>query len=337
MPVDVSKDARNIHSKQDVSRLPKYPFGPVFEAAAIMNPDIRFDDVHIIVTRNALRKLFDLCKGNRPQDFRVDLRLVHNTLLIERREASASFLTRGSTESGWGRSFEKTFTRFPPGWEDSACHERVLRYCLGDLDCVVRFEVDACYNESDEQLASALDDLSLASNRDAAHVVRQMGNRCADSRPSDLQTIRDQLSDREATLKAGMDHTTAAELKSGTKFKPAGQSMPQLWFGRTRWRISGRHTDGTFTEVKKQDVGADFEEWEGRNQTHLRKLVTVLSQLRDIVKKNGGRNCFAVYERKPVAQTIRVFESSGNGQALSTAIIDAFWSSGETTAESTLG
>src|SRR3954468_22381993 len=46
---------------------------------------------------------------------------------------------------GWGYSFERTFTKYPPGLEGSTSHDRLLRYPIGELSCVVGFEVDACY------------------------------------------------------------------------------------------------------------------------------------------------------------------------------------------------
>ncbi len=53
--------------------------------------------------------------------------------------------------SGWGRNFERTFTKFPPGSGESTGHHRVLRYPLGDLNCVVRFEVDAIHEKEPEE------------------------------------------------------------------------------------------------------------------------------------------------------------------------------------------
>lgn len=218
-----------------------------------MNPDFRFDDVDIVVNRNSLRKLLDLCGGRVAESFRVNLLLIHSSLFIERCEKSARQLVKGSQNSGWGRNFERTFTDIPLGVEDSTGHHRALRYPLGNLNCVVRFEVDACYEINEmkgedkaeeptqgadaESVALMLDELSIGG---FAQKTAARG-----------QTTR---TTGQARLPS---QSTAAEIKTSVKPKPPGAYLPQLWFGRTPWLIIGYHTDGVFREVKSLMPGLD--------------------------------------------------------------------------------
>ena len=109
-----------------------------------MHPEFRFDNVDVVVNRNSLRKLFNFCCGRSQQGFRLNLMLVHNSLFVERCEGNDSRLT-GDFQTGWGRNFERQFTKLPSGEEESTSHHHVLEYPLGNLRCVVQFEVDACY------------------------------------------------------------------------------------------------------------------------------------------------------------------------------------------------
>ncbi|KAF2182273.1 hypothetical protein K469DRAFT_790384 [Zopfia rhizophila CBS 207.26] len=55
-------------------------------------------------------------------------------------------MIHGSVNSGYGHNFEKAFTKDMEGLEESG-HHRVIRYYMGDFNCVVRFEVDAYYDD----------------------------------------------------------------------------------------------------------------------------------------------------------------------------------------------
>ena len=88
-----------------------------FQAVEIIRPSFRFDDVDAVVNRNSLRKLLDFCHGRSQDSFRINLHIVHNTLIIEKCEKNAKEMVRGSVESGFGHNFERTFTQLPSGWK----------------------------------------------------------------------------------------------------------------------------------------------------------------------------------------------------------------------------
>ena len=100
--------------------------------------------------------------------------------------------------------------------------------------------------------------------------------------------------------------STAAEIKTSVKPKPLGAYLPQLWFGRTPWLIIGYHTNGIFTEVKVTDARARFIDWENKHQTKLLKLVSLLTELREVVRKHPGGNCIAIC-KKGFPLAIKIF------------------------------
>lgn len=108
----------------------------------IQRPECRFDSIDCLVNRNSLRKLLDFCSASRiRKDFRLNLSVVSNTLIIERCEKITVERLRGSVDSGYGHNFERAFTKYPKDLENSTSHHRVLQYKLGDLKMAVRFEV----------------------------------------------------------------------------------------------------------------------------------------------------------------------------------------------------
>lgn len=162
----------------------------------------------------------------------------------------------------------------------------------------MRFEVDACYTGGRDQhidIAARIGDAS----EPAAH---------------------------DDTENRVMPQTTAAEIKSTQTPKSPNKYLAQLWFGRTPWLLTGRHTGGRFDSVDVFDASSRFCQWETANQEKLRKLATVLEQLRCAVKANSGRNCIAVCEKAAGPKMIEILASKMTGDALPIEIIDRFWS-----------
>lgn len=316
LPIELPKDKR-VSSEDAAPHIPDFPFKPLFRATADMNPSFRFDDVDVLVSRNSLRKLlqFSAGKQKRLASFRIDLHLIDGTLVMERCEKDAHRMVSGDGHYGWGKSFESAFTKYPTGLEDSTAHHRALRYQLGELACVVCFEVDACYVPKSEAggeseslpplpkvplLASAMDQLLIINDG-------PVGNTTA--------------------IRSPMPQTTAAEIKTAMKPEKLEAYLPQVWFGRTPWLIIARHKNGTFKTVEVTHVEAEFAGWEEKHQADLRKLVAVLAQLREAVRENGGGHCVAVYESHMDPQALRVYPSAVAKEAIPDDLRRKLWDS----------
>ncbi|OHW90520.1 hypothetical protein CSPAE12_10784 [Colletotrichum incanum] len=290
LPLTLPPDRGIYFIDQNTDLLLQHPFEPMFRAADSMNQDMSFDDIDIVTNRNSLRKLFEFCASRSQESFRLNLHLVL-------RKAN----------------YEKASVKFPLGLEDSLGHHRTLRYSLGALSCAVQFEVDASY-DPDGEGATHLDTLTLPMEKLSIQGA-QPGE--VKEPPKGLQVETTYVGARV------MRQSTAAEIKSTINKKAPGQCMPQLWFGRTPWLIIDHHTKGTFDKTKITDAAAKFGDWEMTHQTTLRKLVTVLAELRDAVRKNGGRHSAAVYERGSGA--IRTFGLPSDRQALPADLQQKLW------------
>ncbi|WQF84409.1 hypothetical protein CDEST_09423 [Colletotrichum destructivum] len=312
LPMTISPDKGTYFIDQNTSLMPQHPFEPMFRAAASMNQDMSFDDIDIVTNRNSLRKLLDFCSPRSQESFRLHLHLVRNTLIIERCEELTEGFADGSC--GWGRNFEKVSTAFPSNLTESHGHHRTLRYSLGALKCAVQFEVDASFDPNDEPAASKeLDALDLAMEKLSVQTPE----------PATKNGVRDLQVETTYEEARAMSQSTTAEIKSAAKVRPLSWRMPQLWFGRTHWLIVGHHADGNFHDVKITDAAAHFADWETKQQTALRKLATVLGELRTAVRGNEGRHSAAVFERG--SGSIRVFDLTSNRQAVPEDLREKLW------------
>ncbi|KAK1825998.1 geranylgeranyl pyrophosphate synthetase [Podospora conica] len=304
---DVPKITPRPHSKVQT------PFQQVLDATRLMSPDFRFDSVDIVTTRNSLRKFLDLCGGRSLQTFRVNISLVKDTLFIE--QHTVRCMSHQGT--GWGYGFERKFTRYPPGLEASTAYDRFLRYPIGEMNCVVGFEVDACYEEKRDMDNSNQDpvmDLQAGMAQ-----VSLIPNGTTPDPPGPLGGAKI------------MAQSTVAELKSAIagRFKTSLAwhfPLAQLWFGRTPWLIQGLHIDGTFGETRVTNVEGRFEQWEAQHQEELRKLAGLLVQLRESVRGSGGQRCAAVYEKeKKGPHVLKVYRLSKQGAVVSDEVLGRFW------------
>ncbi|EFX02251.1 geranylgeranyl pyrophosphate synthetase [Grosmannia clavigera kw1407] len=110
MPSTLPPDTGSFSIDHNGARMPRFPFEPLFRAATIVNPSFRFDEVDIVINRNSLRKLLDLCRGRVETGFRLELLLVGNTLVVQRCERKVRERLRGGN-SKWMLAMRKTESR----------------------------------------------------------------------------------------------------------------------------------------------------------------------------------------------------------------------------------
>lgn len=281
----------------------------MFQALSVMNPDYRFNDVDVLADRNNLRVLLEFCQGKANGPFRLDVYLVSNTLVIVRKE---SRWWKNSDGVGYGCNFEKFFTRPAEGMEDATSHYRAIRYPLGPLNVVCRFEADA-YDDGIVTGGSAPSDTVSGGLAARPHL------------------------DLRAPIKVlprGRIIPTAqlVELKT-QRYDPERvrlvQCQDQLWFGRTSLLFTGPYglNTGVINRIKYEDATERIKNWEENNQDSLRKLPALLSQLRSILKRERRPNYAIVLVREDKAGPLTVRTMEGNNHGVGRQFFRKHWQS----------
>ncbi|KAF7537295.1 hypothetical protein G7054_g3808 [Neopestalotiopsis clavispora] len=326
LPIILEKDSGLQYIDQNAARVPKYPFEVVFDALQAMNPNVTFDEIDVLVNRNSLRRLLEFCQGRRPDSFRLNLFVIDNTLIIERCTKSAKQMIHGSANAGYGKSFEHAITEARKELQGSMGHHCVLKYNLGSLNCAVRFEVDACV------IPTAVDPQIKAAGTRGGQIPSDV-NRLT----GDLQALNLDKKQTSALADGGTMHVIRsgpgtspshmAEIKANAK--PARQSLPQMWFGRTPHLIRGTHDEATFTKISVDDISQNFEVWENnpQNQEALQKMVGLISQLRDMVQATPEKSCVAVYRKSPNQPSLNILHSTNKRKPLPVHVTKRFWKS----------
>ncbi|KAF2196025.1 hypothetical protein GQ43DRAFT_384216, partial [Delitschia confertaspora ATCC 74209] len=299
LPTTLKKDSGYRFVEQNGFRVPKYSFEPAFQALGIMNPGTKVDNIDIFANRNSFRKLLHIVSGRRFDPFCMDLQMVKGTLFISRKEQDARTMIYGSLNSGYGHSLEDTFTTPEEGLDHSSSHHRVIRYHMGNLNCAVRFEVDAYYEPYDGGVA------------------------VPEPAPSQMKFETYEYASTQVIRKGTLVSSSAlAEIKA-KKSHQVSQTMPQLWFGRTPYLLTGHNVDGVVHKISCTHAALEFRDWEKKNQETLRKLVGLLEMIIDVVKKTEKRAAVLVCEQK--GGPIRILEKVNVAGVLSEEMCEEFW------------
>ena len=271
LPKQLKEDKGCYWVDQHGARVAKFQYEPMFQSLAMMNPTVRFNDIDIVINRNTLQKLYKFSENKRCyKQYYIDLDMVGPTMFISRRERHAK--TR--VFSGYGRSFEQTFTAEDPILLHVEGHYRVVRYALGGLNIAVRMEVDGYYDiEADQSppwsspaspLPHPIKSPHEAPNelfRNILSAIGASGDVIAHSNRSHTQVIA------QGTL---VPHSHTLELKCN---KPKPGSVQQIWFGRVPHLVYGTHHSGAITALEEVHwTPSDGKTWAATHQVSLRKL-----------------------------------------------------------------
>ncbi|KAL8364854.1 hypothetical protein RB595_003906 [Gaeumannomyces hyphopodioides] len=315
--------------------MPPHSLAPLAQAITTMSPSHRLRGTDLVVQRNSLRKLFALCSGRNPESFRVGLHLVNDTLVITKQDRFTWHpgVTRAS---GVGLSFEQRFTTALPGRKGDQAHHRVITYGLGDLRCVVQFEVDACYSGEQETAADEPTAGELAVEEQLRLLSLEPAAAAAAAPPKADATPAPKTTPSAATVVDCADaapQSTVAEMKTSNKEGRLGETLPQLWFGRTPWLIRGLREGNAVTAVQVTRADEHFAAWEERHQETLRRVVTLVRELRDSVRAAGpgARHCVLVYDRTAQEdggaqqRVVRVYRSNSAKEPLPRDMVQRLW------------
>ena len=322
LPTTLAQDSGRHFVDQNASRVPKYPFEPAFAALAVMGPDVVLDRVDIIANRNSLRKLLDFSAGRKLDIFCMGLHMVGNTLVISRKERNAQQMIHGAPNAGYGHNFEKTFTMPDHGMGNSSSHHRVIRYYIGPLNCVVRFEVDAYYDDPDVVLDSKFKqprDEPVGTVSAAMAQLNIAGLPSTQTKPRKTPVDKPTLVVEKGIF---INPSKLAEIKA-KKLARLTEALPQLWFGRTPYFMNGNHDKGTVHSVSISDAEKEYPRWEEANQDKLRKMVSVLAELRDAVTRTKERAAVLVYDEK--GGPLKVYAMKKNHGVLPSETIAKHW------------
>lgn len=279
-----------------------------------MNPKSEFETVDVVVNRDSLILLLGLCGGAPRKSFRLDMSMVQNTLFIEPAKMTASEVEAYENmpnPNDWGQAFKTKFTEPPKGLEHTAESFRAIKYVLGGLNCVVQFEVDAFYGTPKSR---------------KERIKKRRFQKDVSIKVDSPPIIEDHYGD--VLLSGVIKHDAIAEMMASTNSRAPNSLLPMMWFGRTQWLIRGYYKKETLSKVDTKNLEDRVLSWEVQRQKDLRKMVSLLSQLREAVRESGAKRCIATHDENAEPQELKVTISSKERGPLPDDLIQRFWPDG---------
>lgn len=307
LPVQLSRD-KLTRSKP---RSPAAAVDPLFETLLHQHPNFDMSSVQLVTDRNSLRKLLTFA-SNRSEKWRIDVDMINDTMFFNQWEEFRLMMINGHQDSGYGHAFEACVTAREPPLEDSIHHERIVRYELAGLECLVRFEADAYLDadgtgESKEPLA-ILPSPDPPAPKPSRPVLRP---------PYKLVHV--------VSRGRSIDPDLIAEVKSCStpKFN-INKTLPQLWFSQTKHLCVGRHKEGLVTEkLEMKDMREELKKWEDSNQEHLINMIRVIREIMYIAKT--ARKCTIICTMVDGVKCLSVFNRKGGDMAIRPEVVKRCW------------
>ncbi|KAF8246410.1 hypothetical protein K440DRAFT_632135 [Wilcoxina mikolae CBS 423.85] len=253
---------------------PAAPLEPLFRALDSSCPTFSPKNIDLITDRRHLRLLLGYAGGSK-KEFRIDAEIVGGTVLFSIWTVFETCYVDGSSKSGYGRNFEKLFTKAPEEAEGSITHNRVVEYSLGGIRILLRYEVDACVGIPGVQ-SQQQQQPDRSTTTPTGFRVLSRGSLAASDSIAEIKTTR-----------VGKNLATPS-------------NIAQLWFSRTPMLLMGYHQgEGTFSELAETNVQATGKlgQWEKNNTLRLQRMVKVLEMILQVLRGLKKGKCAIILKK----------------------------------------
>jgi hypothetical protein len=317
LPIRILPDRGTFYVDQNTHRSPKSSFQPLFHSLLMLHPSFKMTPISLVTDRNNLRKLFGFASGRIDRSFRIDVELIEDTLFFVRWELNVLDIIRGSKAFGFGHGFERAVTAFGEGLGDSSGHHRIVKYNLGGLQCLVRFEADAYTEDSEDTKGQSIP----KEDDDQSNLSTVLESLSLSSKSTSLKTCFTVLPRGQL-----IPTTAVVEIKSRKKRVRMADTIPQLYFSQTEKLFVGYHEQGVFTQdIEKLEMRASLDDWETDHQPELRKLLRLISKIREVLQMTGKKKVVVVCDNKERPRKLRIYKSRNSSSVVDRDVLENCW------------
>lgn len=276
--------------------------------------------IGLATDRNSLRKLLKYVSGKASQNWRIDVDIIEDTLFFTQYQIST-----GAQDTGYGHEFEKAFASYDSNLQETYEHNRIVRYNLGGIECLVRFEADGYIDDNLDitSTETTVNPTSIESKLSQAMLSLHVQNSASALVPTPATGVK--VVERGRLI----DNSTILELKSRSRTGnlKMEEIIPQMWISQTYHLFIGRHEEGLVeVEPERLDMKDYFPAWESKEQDHLSLLVGLITEIKEVVKKAKDGKCMLVYRKEKVQpKVLRIYERKGKPFFLFKEAREKYW------------
>jgi len=283
-PQQLKKDSGLIYIAQNAARHPDSPLEPLFRALYLANPSFDIRSIDIVTDRNVIRKLLSFINPSSTRNgleaFTFNIEVAKNTAIFSRVETATHEFIGAKEFRGFGHEFEKVYTTSQIS--GSTGHHRIVSYRFADLTFIVRHETDGYVDATPSSHGKEPENDSLSRMLGSLSLSPTINN------PPKLTFAASKLSIKAEGQPIPLASTL--EIKTRVRHRPLNiqEIAPQLWVSQTPQLVRAYHHNGKFQRPEVEDVAPLIQEWEERNQLHLRKLAALIRKILEVVRGGGG-------------------------------------------------
>ena len=305
-PRKVDKDSGRIFIAQNAARHPDSPLEPLFRALYIAKPSFDIRPIDVVTDRNNIRKLLSfinpMSTGRQLEPFTINVEVAGSTAIFSRAETATIEYIGPDKHIGFGHEFEKAYTT--DQISGSTGHHRIISYCFGDLNFIIRHETDGYVDTGAGKPSSSSQE---SENDSLSRMLGSLALSPGNSTP-DTTFHGSKLTVRAEGKITALESTLEIKTRSARRPLDIQEVIPQLWVSQTSKFVIAYHYSGMFQPPNVQDLTSRITKWENDNQADLRKLVALIDKIRDVVKGNGGK---AVLEYDVEKQKLVIRKDTG--------------------------
>jgi hypothetical protein len=197
---------------------------------------------------------------------------------------------------GYGHSFPEAYTTWDADVKGSKTHQRIVRYQLGDLNTVIRFEADGYFVDKIPTKGTETSPSNQTPDEDFL-VSALAGNTINAKTHKDSDTLKLTRGQRSVPQSAVFDLKTRS-IKKKYLDTTVKDQLPRLWIRQIPSFILAYHERGLFRpeEVTVHNVKTAVVKWESDNKQDLRKLILLIKKIADFVKNTPGQKLEVRYQ-----------------------------------------
>jgi len=257
---------------------------PAMRAVFALRPSFLATEIDVVGCGNTLGNILRFVESS-DRSFVFGIEIVGDTAFLIRMGISPTELIPDVW--GYGHTYPEAYTRWDNGLKDSVSHQRIVRYRIGGLSCLLRFESDGYIKEKafsgSEQSETQVKISKLSKEAEMSALLLEAESMFVSERaPVKGAGLKVELAGKEVPQSAIFDLKT----RSARKEINMEEIYPRLWLSQIPNLIVAYHRSGKFDEPQHQDLQSDLKDWETKNQKLLRQFCTVLHRLIDMAKKS---------------------------------------------------
>ncbi|KAK3935106.1 hypothetical protein QBC46DRAFT_58446 [Diplogelasinospora grovesii] len=284
-PRRLEQDKGPFFRDQNGARYPEHPIEPAVVAALSASPNLP-GEVDIVACGSTLGNLLRFVSGKDKQ-FRILVEVVGNTVFFIRRENSPGEVIQGV--KGFGHAFPEAYTTWDPAVKGSVSHQRLIRYNLGGLELLVRFEGDGYISPTSMKPAPSSGSKTVTTSSSPGSVEELIGALAENKVSQEKPLTSSKLCVTSGGEIVSQDNIFGLKTRSvWWKYKQdtLGDELPRLWVAQISKFIMAYHTDGVFSEmdIQVRDVRQKVTTWERDNADTLSRLVGLIRRIVTLVK-----------------------------------------------------